>query len=76
MELREITTKNQFVSYNYRNDLLLIALTNPFELILGPQKRTYLPLMRSMKDRKLLLDVHFIFTVLFLIPQRSALFLT
>ena len=74
--LIEITMKNKLVSNNYQNDLLLIVLKILFQLILGPQKRTYLPLMRYMKDKQFLLDMHFIFPVLILLSYRSALFPT
>ena len=76
MGLREITMTNLLISENSRNDLLLIASTILFRLILGPRKRTYPPLMRLVKGRQFILAMHFIFTNMLLLPQRSALFPT
>ena len=47
-----------------------------FQLILGTKKRTCLPLTRSVMDRMFLLDVHFIFPVVFIFPQWPELFTT
>ena len=65
---------NQLVSDNYWNELLLIASKTIFKLILGPSKIKYLPLMSWMKERQFLIAVHFIFPVMLLLTQRSALF--
>ena len=46
------------------------------QLILGPRQITYLPSMRSMKDKQFLLVMHFIFPVVFIPPQRPELFTT
>ena len=76
MGLIETTMKNWLVSESSWNDLLNIASTILFHLIEGPQKMIYLPLMRSMMEIQFLLAVHFIFLVIFLPPQQSALFPT
>ena len=76
MGLRETTMKNWSVSENYRKDLLKIDSTITSHLIVGPQQRTYLSLMRSMMKIKFLLAVHFNFLLLFLPPLLSALFWT
>ena len=67
---------NLSVSENSQKNLLNISSTTLFQLIEGPQKITYLPLMRSMVEIQFLLSVHFILPVVFLPPQRSALFQT
>ena len=67
---------NWSVSENYCNDLLEIASTILFHLIEGSKQITYLPLMKSMMEIHFLLAVHFIFLVVFLPPQQSALFPT
>ena len=75
MRLREITMANKLVSENSPKDLLLIASTIPFQMILGPRKRTYLRLIKLMKERHFLLALHFVFIVLLLLSQRSELFM-
>ena len=74
--LRETTMKNWSVSENSLIDLLNIASTITSHLIVGPQQRTYLPLMSSMMKIQFLLAVHFNFLLLFLPPLLSALFRT
>ena len=64
------------VSDNSRNDFLNISSTIIFHLIEIPHKRKYLPLMSLMMEIQFLLDVNFIFLVVFLPLQRSTLFLT
>ena len=76
MGLRESTITNQSVSENYRKDLLKIASTITSHLIVGPQQRTYLSLMKSMMNLQCLLAVHLNFLLLFLPPLLSALFRT
>ena len=66
--------KNKLLSENYWSDLLLIASTILFQLILVTCQITYVPLMRLMKEIQFLLAVHFIFTFLILLPQRSEIF--
>ena len=68
--------KNWSVSENCRKDLLTIASTITSHLIVGPQQRTYISLMRSMMKIRFLLAVHFNFLLLFLPPLLSALFWT
>ena len=76
MGLRETTLTNWSVSENYWKYLLKIASTITSRLIVGPQKRTYLSLIRSMMKIQFLLAVHFNFILLFLPPLLSALFRT
>ena len=76
MGLIETTMTNLLVSEKSRNDLLKIALTIKFHLIEGPQKITYVPLMRLMIEMQFLLVVHFNFLVVFIPPQLPALFTT
>ena len=52
------------------------CFNNIFHQIGGPQKITHLPLMRLVMEIQFLLSVHLIFPVVFLSPQRSALFRT
>ena len=49
---------------------------NKFSPDMGNPEITYLPLMKLMMEIQFLLDVHFIFIVVFIPPQWSALFLT
>ena len=74
--LRNITMTNWLVLDNSQNDLLFIASIIKFQLILLPQKITYLSLINLIMERQFILAVHFIFPVLLLVPQRSALFMT
>ena len=60
----------------FLEQLVLDLFNNNFQLILGPRKRTYFSLMRSIMERQFLLAPHFIFPVTPLVTQRSALFLT
>ena len=76
MGLKETTMKNWSVSENSRKDLLNIASTITYHLIVGPQQRTYLSLMKSMMKIQFLLAVHFNFLLLFLPPLLSAIFRT
>ena len=76
MWLIDITMKNWSASENSWNNLLYIASTILFQLVLVILQRTHLPLMRPMKERQFILSVHFIFPVLILLPQRLALFTT
>ena len=74
MGSKETTMKNWLVSESSRNDLLYIASTMIFHLMVGPQHRTYPPLMRLIMEIQFLPAVQFIFTVIFLPPQWPALF--
>ena len=47
------------------------CFNNIFQLILGPRQITHLQLIMSTKYRRFLLAVHFIITVLFILPHRS-----
>ena len=76
MGLIDITMKNGLVSENSRNDLPLIASIIIFQLILGPRKILYLSLMMLMAERQFILAVKFIFPVMLLVTQRSALLTT
>ena len=74
--LRDSTMTNWSVPENSREDLLKIASTITSRLIVGPQQRTYLYLMKSMMKIQFLLAVHFNSLLLFLPPLLSALFWT
>ena len=68
MELRYITVKNQLVSENFWNDLLLIASTILFQLILGTLKNITPPLDgvdegETVSDFRAIKFLHFCFSL-------------
>ena len=60
----------------FSEQLAQYFFNNTFHLILGPQQRTYPPLMRLMIYMQFLIAVHFIFLVVSLTLQRPEIFPT